>query len=141
MLESEPWKTLQFKSDTCLQAVSHPHRESHIARSQGHFCGFVVINLLGPFAGYIQLLGVAPAYRSQGVGAALLDCAKRRIFAEQPNVFLCVSAFNTGAIRFYLQRGYSQAGEIENYVVQGQSEWLMRKTHGPLNGYIGCQAH
>jgi ribosomal protein S18 acetylase RimI-like enzyme len=58
--------------------------------------------------------------------------AEERIFQEVPNVFLCVSSFNQEAQRFYARLGYEQVGELKDYVVRGHSEFLMRKTIGPL---------
>jgi RimJ/RimL family protein N-acetyltransferase len=47
-------------------------------------------------------------------------------------VFLCVSSFNERARALYEQLGYETVGELRDYVVRGQSEWLMRKTLGPI---------
>ena len=55
-----------------------------------------------------------------------------RILRDHPNVFLCVSGFNPAARRLYERLGYTCIGELKDYVVQDQSEWLYRKTRGPL---------
>jgi ribosomal protein S18 acetylase RimI-like enzyme len=94
--------------------------------------GFVIVNLGGPLRGYVQTLGVLPEWRKQGIGAKLMAFAEERIFQEVPNVFLCVSSFNKEAQRFYARLGYEQVGELKDYVVRGHSEFLMRKTTGPL---------
>ena len=56
-------------------------------------------------------------------------------FRESPNVFLCVSSFNKEAQRLYKRLGYRKVGELKDYVVKGHSEFLMRKSIGPIMGY------
>jgi len=82
--------------------------------------------------GYLQTICIAPAFRGQGLGSRLVAFAEARIFRDQPNVFLCVSGFNHAARRLYERLGYTCVGELKDYVVAGQSEWLYRKTRGPL---------
>ena len=94
--------------------------------------GFVVLCMEGAFVGYIQTLCVATDCRGQGIGSGLIAFAEKRIFAQTPNVFICVSSFNTAAKRLYLRLGYEIVGELRDYVVAGHSEILLRKTIGPL---------
>ena len=135
MCESEPWVTLRRDYDHALKALTSTSREIYVALVKETLCGFIVINMVGPFPGYIQTLCIFEDCRDQGVGSKLLKFAEKRIFRETPNVFLCVSSFNINAQRFYEQQGYKKVGVIEDYVVEGHSELLMRKPLGPLNGY------
>jgi ribosomal protein S18 acetylase RimI-like enzyme len=66
----------------------------------------------------------------------LLEFAEQRILKESPNVFMCVSSFNHGARRLYERQGYKVVGELTDYIVEGYSEILLRKTRGPLTGFI-----
>ena len=52
---------------------------------------------------------------------------------------MCVSSFNGGARRLYERLGYEVVGELTDYIVQGHSEILLRKTVGPLTGYAGTR--
>jgi len=54
-------------------------------------------------------------------------------FARYPNVFLCVSSFNNEAQEFYQGLGYQKVGEFPNLIMEGQSEYLLRKTVGPVS--------
>ena len=92
--------------------------------------GFLIINMHGAFAGYIQTVCVAPACRGQGIGSRLVEWAEVRIFRDSPNVFMCVSSFNDGAFRLYQRLGYAVVGELTDYLVRGHSEILLRKTRG-----------
>jgi [ribosomal protein S18]-alanine N-acetyltransferase len=109
--------------------------EFAVAHSEGQVVGFIWFRLGGTFhhSGYIRWIGVAPRVRGQGVGARLMAYAERKIFARGPNVFLMVSAFNTGAQKFYKRLGYMEIGAVPNYAIRGITEHLFRKTRGPLS--------
>jgi len=134
MAASEPWVTLGRGYLENLEVVSDPSREVYVALAGGVLAGFVVIEMRGAFTGYIKSICVAPTVRGRGVGARLMAYAEERILRETPNVFLCVSDFNEGAMRFYRRLGYEAVGELRDYLVWGCSEVLMRKTVGPLSG-------
>ena len=51
-------------------------------------------------------------------------------------MFICVSSFNSGAIKLYYEFGFKLIGEMENFVKEGFTELLLRKTVGPRVGYI-----
>jgi ribosomal protein S18 acetylase RimI-like enzyme len=132
MANSEPWITLKCGFEFSLKLLNDPTREVYVAVSGDSIAGFVVLNLAGPLRGYVQTLGVMPDWRKRGIGAKLMAFAEDRILRDTPNVFLCVSSFNKEAQRFYVRLGYEQVGELKDYVVRGHSEFLMRKTTGPL---------
>jgi ribosomal protein S18 acetylase RimI-like enzyme len=135
MAASEPWLTLQLDHASALAALNGPGREVYLARVGEAFAGHVVVNMGGALSGYIQILAVAPEWRSRGIGAALIQHAEQRIFRDSPNVFLCVSDFNERAQKFYACLGYERIGELKNYVIPGASEFLMRKTIGAKRNF------
>lgn len=135
MSGSEPWKTLGRTYEESLAIFKDPAKETYIALADGLPAGFLVLIMKGAFVGYIQSIGVRPEWRGQGLGTRLLRFAEKRIFAETPNVFLCVSSFNANARRLYERLGYRVVGELEDYIIPGHSEFLMRKTTGPLSRF------
>lgn len=135
MAASDPWLKLGLRARHCLKTFSAPFRETYAARAGKELAGFVVITMYGTFRGYIQVLFVAPGYRGKGLGEELMKFAEKKIFASSPNVFLCVSSFNKGARRFYRRRGYTQAGLLEDFLIKGSDELLMRKTIAPLSEF------
>jgi ribosomal protein S18 acetylase RimI-like enzyme len=135
MAASDPWLRLGFTAAQCLKTIDTPFRETYAARDGRALAGLVVITLYGTFNGYIQALFVAPGFRGRGLGEELLAFAEKRIRRVSPNVFLCVSSFNKGAIRFYKRLGYRKAGLLRDFVVKGADEVLMRKTSGPLKAF------
>jgi ribosomal protein S18 acetylase RimI-like enzyme len=134
MASSDPWKTLGIPHEACLATATNAQRERYVAYVKGAFAGFVILNLQGGFVGYLQTIAVAPQFRGQGVGAALMQFAEERIFKDFANVFICVSGFNTRAQQFYARRGYETVGELHDYLVAGHNEILLRKTRGPIRG-------
>ena len=133
MAASDPWLTLKQDVASLLRTVRLPGRERYVGHVDGRFAGFLLLNLQGTFAGYIQTVGLAPEFRGQGHGAQLVAFAEQRILRDHQNVFLCVSSFNQSARRFYAGLGYQQVGELTDFLVAGHSEFLLRKTIGPLN--------
>ena len=132
MAATDPWRTLGFARERLLATLRAPMRERYVAHVGDELAGFLLLYLHGTFAGYLQTICVAPAFQGRGYGSELVAFAEQRIYRDHANVFLCVSAFNTGARRLYARLGYQEVGELTDFLVAGQSEWLMRKTRGPI---------
>jgi ribosomal-protein-alanine N-acetyltransferase len=132
MCTTDPWITIGRGFDECLAAVGDPAREVWLAREDGAVRGFIIINMRGAFIGYIQTVCVDAGARGSGFGTRLVAFAEERIFRETQNVFLCVSSFNPRARALYERLGYEAIGELKDYIIEGASEILMRKTLGPL---------
>lgn len=135
IVASEPWITLGLTFEEAMLRLTDPDREVHVATVGAQVVGVVVLFLAGTFKGYIQILAVHPDWRSRGIGGRIIQFAEQRIFRISPNVFLCVSSFNLGAQKFYERLGYQRVGELADFVIRGHSEFLMRKTRGPLRGF------
>lgn len=139
MAGSDPWLTLGRTFDDCLQLVADPGKEVYVARSAGHVAGFIIVDMRGVLRGYIQIVAVHSAHRSEGIGRRLISFAEERIHRESPNVFLCVSSFNPDARRLYERLGFLAVGELKDFLVRGHSEILMRKTRGPWKEFAGLE--
>lgn len=135
MSSSEPWLTLGRTYDKAFNLVNDPARETYVAVDENGVQGFVIISLQGAFTGYIQTVAVSPNARGQGIGTRLIHFAEQRMFEVSPNVFMCVTDFNTDAQRLYERLGYERIGELKDYIVRGHSEFLLRKTNGPLSEF------
>jgi ribosomal protein S18 acetylase RimI-like enzyme len=131
MASSEPWITLGRSFEASLAIVRDPTREVYLARDETGIAGFLILCMTGAFVGYIQTICIDPRCRGQGLGTKLVEFAEERILSVSPNVFMCVSSFNIEARRLYERLGYTVVGELVDYLVQGHSEILLRKTVGP----------
>jgi len=136
MASSDPWVFFGRTFEQCLARVTNPAGEVWVAREDGVARGFIIIVMQGAFVGYIQVVCVAADARGSGVGSKLVAFAEQRIFAEFPNVFLCVSSINPRARELYERLGYKLVGELDDYLVRGYSEFLMRKSAGPLDDFL-----
>lgn len=132
LVEFGPWNTLGIPAEKLFKDLTNPQREVFVAELAGKIVGVLILHLGGLFDGYIQLLAVFPEFQSHGLGQKIMRFAEDKIFQRSKNVFLCVSAFNERARTFYERLGYQKTGELENFLVAGQNEILMRKTRGPL---------
>ena len=132
MSESEPWITLKRTYETSLKMISDPLKEIYIARINNKITGFMILQMVGTFRGYIQSIYVAPEYRNMGIGTNMLRFAERRIFKESPNVFVCVSSFNKKVQKLYRKLKYKKIGVLKDFIVPGHSEILLRKTTSAL---------
>ena len=135
MSTSEPWLTLGRGYEACLTLLLNPAKEVLVAVNGSSVDGFVIIDLNGAFVGYLQTIGVRVEARGQGVGTALIRAAEERIFQRGPNVFICVSAFNTDARRLYERLGYETVGTLKDYLIAGYDEILLRKSISPWTGF------
>jgi len=135
MSESEPWLTLKRDLKSCKEAMRGDHKEVYAMTDNSELVGFAVLQMTGTFKGYIQSILIRPGHRDKGWGSALLKFCEERIFQLSPNVFMCVSEFNTEAARLYHKLGYVKVGDLKDFVVKGQSELLLRKSIGPLSEF------
>ena len=135
MAGSEPWIALGTSYDESLGRILDPSREVYVARVEGEFVGFVVLVPGSTFVGYIQSIAIAPEWRGKGIGTSLMAYAEERIFRENPNVFILVSSFNPRARALYERLGYTVVGELDDFIVEGHSEILLRKSIGTLSGF------
>jgi [ribosomal protein S18]-alanine N-acetyltransferase len=135
MSKSDPWITLEMNYDQCLKAFEGPCKEIYVVEIEKIITGFVIIQTGGTFKGYIQTICISEAYRGKGFGKKLLQFCEERILKISPNVFICVSSFNKGAIKLYYDFGFKLIGELDNFVKAGFNELLLRKTVGPMVGY------
>ena len=131
MAANEPWVTLGRTFDEGMRILQNPAKEVVVARISEERVGFLILDMNGPFPGYIQTVCVAPDARGCGIGSELIAWAERRIFQESPNVFMCVSSFNANAQRLYIRLGYEMVGTLRSYIVAEHDEILLRKTSGP----------
>ncbi len=135
MCSTDPWITLKRTHNDCLQSLRGVGKEVYTIFLDNEVVGVVVLQTLGSFRIYLQSICIAEKARSKGLGNKVLDFFEERIFSESPNFFLCVSKFNQRAQKLYYSRGFKLIGEIEDFVIEGQSELLLRKSIGSFSSF------
>lgn len=135
MSTTDPWITLEMTFEQCLPAFEGPFKEIYIAEIDHKVAGFVVLQTSGTFKGYIQTICVSEDFRGKGIGKKLLQFCENTILQYSPNIFICVSSFNKGATKLYYDFGFKLVGELDNFVKEGFTELLLRKSVGPILSY------
>jgi len=74
---------------------------------------------------WIATIGVLPAYRRRGIGAALLRACEAQI--DVPVIRLVVRQSNQDAIRLYERFGYAIMGKWRRYYSDGEDGAVMEK--------------
>ena len=136
MAGSDPWLAMGISYEECLSAFGRFENTVFVLQQDDSVLGFVMLQEQGSFKGYIKTLCINENYRGLGYGSLLLQFCEQHILAYSPNLFICVSAFNQGALKLYTRFGFELVGELPNFVKQGFTELLMRKTAGPISGYL-----
>jgi ribosomal-protein-alanine N-acetyltransferase len=137
MSETDPWITLGMNYEQCTKAFEGECKEIYVIEYEQTVAGFVILQTAGTFSGYIQTICIDKAFRGRGLGRHLLRYCEVRVLKFSPNLFICVSSFNKGAAKLYYDYGFKLVGEMENFVKEGFTELLLRKTVGPRVGYSG----
>ena len=141
MSGSEPWITLGRDYASALRVMRQEGQEAYVVLDRnGAVVGLLLLMMQGALVGYIRSIALRPEWRSRGAGRALMAFAERRIHRESPNVFLLVSSFNPRARAFYERLGFTAIGELPDFMLRGHSECLMRKSLGPVVGFVPPEA-
>jgi diamine N-acetyltransferase len=94
----------------------------------GALAGGMVIRdpwLVGP---YLQTIAVLPGHQGSGAGGLMLAWFEARArLTHQRNIWLCVSAFNTEAQRFYQAHGWQRVADLPDLIRDGDGEIMLRK--------------
>jgi [ribosomal protein S18]-alanine N-acetyltransferase len=135
MSATAPWTQYGMDYQQCLSAFEGPCKEIYTLEHSGETGGFVILQVCGTFNGYIQTLCIQEKYRGKGLGKKLLQFCEDRILNFSPNIFICVSDFNKGALKLYQEFGFELIGELKDFMKDGISELLLRKSFGPRIGY------
>jgi GNAT superfamily N-acetyltransferase len=109
-----------------------------VARVDGDVVGVAIFRDDGPMPvpAYLRILAVKEGSRGRGVGRALLRYVEEQAFRRGPNLFLCCVDRNVEARRFYEREGYTMVGPLPDLIAPGITEVLLRKTLGPIRGYV-----
>jgi len=97
------------------------------ATKKGEMIGFIAADIRRiQNVAWISTLGVLPAFRRQGIGAALLAACEERLHV--PRIRLSVRASNQAAIGLYTHFGYQQHGVWQRYYTDGEDALVLEKT-------------
>ena len=130
----DPWLRLGFSEDDFhgLVTAGAPDSQSFAISNGQTLAGLVVLRRNWLFGDYLRILAVLPQAQRRGVGREALDilCQRGRE-AGADNLWACVSGFNHGALEFYRASGFEVIGTINDLVIEGEDEILIRRRLRP----------
>jgi len=132
MSSSSPWKDFYFSIEQCQSLLRAPGLQVHCAHEGTQLTAFLA-SLSRNVGGepMIEYVCVQDDYRNQGIGTQLIQFFEDRLFPEADNLFMFVSDINPKALSLYQRLGYVVVGQLPNYNLPGQTEFLIRKSRRP----------
>jgi ribosomal protein S18 acetylase RimI-like enzyme len=126
---SDPWLTLNFSASALAAYLTRddPALRRYMITVSGRPAGVICVRhpwLRGP---YIELLGISPNFRGQGLGGQVLAWAEAEARRGAKNLWVVASAFNQRALDFYQRQGFRTVATLPGLVAPGQDEILLRK--------------
>ena len=102
-----------------------------VAVKLGKICGYMITCIGGRSAlasAELVSLAVDPAYRAQGIAAALIASTLRRLRRRGvERLWLTVKVTNRAAIRLYDRYGFRKSRLVKQYYEDGSDGWRMEK--------------
>ena len=134
MIAAPPWRDLGFTYEGCLEDLNLPDLDVHgVLDESGDVLAFVATLAHGAgLEPMVEYICVAPQLRGSGLGTRLLTYVHEDLFPRAVNIYMFVSDINSDAERLYRRLGYDRVGALPDYNLTGQTEYLLRKTSGPI---------
>lgn len=132
MSSSSPWKDLYFSFEQCLSLLRAPGLQVYCTHEGTQLTAFLA-SLSRNIGGepMIEYICVRDDYRSRGIGTQLIEFFEDRLFPDADNLYMFVSDINPKALSLYRRLGYVVVGQLPNYNLPGQTEFLIRKSRRP----------
>ncbi|HET6147839.1 MAG TPA: N-acetyltransferase [Polyangia bacterium] len=134
----DPWRGLGYRAAPLGRWLARGARDQEVwvarasatARSGAAGVeGILVLETPFLLGGFIALLAVRPEAAGRGIGRALVEKARQRIFVAGGRRWLYVSAdgANRGALGFYRKLGFARVGRLPDLIRAGSTEILLRQ--------------
>ena len=129
LVAMDPWRTLQYRADTLAAYLGRPDAgfQRFTVTVAGLAAGFMALRYPWLKGVYLELLALFPPHQGQGLGQELLLWVERQSRPHTKNLWTAVSSFNQPGRRFYEKHGFREVARLENLIIQGQDEILLRK--------------
>lgn len=99
-----------------------------VARADGALVGFAIMRYGDPSAN-LDLLGVAPPWRGQGVGRRLVLWLEQvATIAGVATIYVQVRERNARAVQFYRRLAYRPIERLPRYYGGAEGAWLLART-------------
>jgi ribosomal protein S18 acetylase RimI-like enzyme len=126
----DPWASYPYPAAGLAQylGATEPGAPRFALYLAGELAGAAGLRLNWLRGPYLQFLGILPAFQGRGIGERVLTWIETEArFANERNLWVAASDFNSGAIRFYERHGFAVAARLADLVREGRTELLLRK--------------
>ena len=126
----EPWRKLGYseRAFAALMTTREAEVEVRAIVRNDICCGLTIVRNNWLFGPYLRIFAVLPAVQNSGIGSQALDQLCREAAAKGArNLWACVSGFNPGARHFYERNNFETIGKLEDLVIAGEDEFLIRR--------------
>ncbi len=126
----DPWAQAGFTGDVLAGAIGRVEAAAprYSVVCGDNLAGAMIVRVPWLHGPYLQFIGLLPPFHGIGIGRVALDWMEARArTAGHRNLWLCVSFYNTGARRLYERHGFVAIAELDDLVLDGFKEILMRK--------------
>ena len=131
LVRMDPWRTLGYSQRGLYTYLvqDDPALHRYVVRKEEKLAGMVTVRHPWLFGPHLELLAVFPTFQGRGIGREVLEWLQEE---ARPSRYLwvVVSAFNTGARRFYHRHGFTKIASLGDLIVPGYDEYLLRKVLG-----------
>jgi len=123
----DPWLTMNYRPEALefyfLRADPALSRYSIMVSE--NLAGVLSLRYPWLFGPFIELVALFDGFRGKGIGGRIVDWVCLHHGAA--NVWVTVSAFNSGAQKFYGKMGFERTAMLEDLIKPGWNEILLRK--------------
>ena len=135
MAGAPAWAEFGINYERALKMLQETEDNIFTAELNNEVVGCITLRLngVGNVGAYILIVAVKESYRSQNIGAELINFAAEKAKQHLPNLFLICSVFNTRAQKFYERNGFEKVGILKDLYVEGQDEIWYRKRLGTVS--------
>ena len=125
----DPWKEYGMPAEMLSSFLVREREGRHrfLITADEETAGIVVITVPWLFGPYLHFLGLLSKTQNSGVGTSVMKWFEAEANGHFRNLWICVSEFNKGAVRFYERFGYARAATLEGLVTDDRTEFLLRK--------------
>jgi len=129
LVQIQPWNTLNYSANRLSNYLCQHdpllYRFGIIVSKQ--LVGAVCIRYPWLRGAYLELLAIYTTRQGLGIGKEVMLWLEEEVQQTSRNIWALVSSFNSKAQRFYKCIGFTEIGTLEDFVISGYDELLLRK--------------
>lgn len=126
----DPWTRYSLRAGAVTQHLNacEPGAPRYVLRLDSAPIGAMTVRTNWFGGPYLQFFGILPQAQKQGIGALALHWFEAVARAERArNLWVAASEFNSGAARLYERHGFQRVALVDDLIVDGINEVLLRK--------------